>query len=110
MTCWLERGIHYWEGSERPEAIAIQVPPRPSADHIWDGTQWQDNSKYYWDFDAVNYCWFLRSPEEIAVIDAKLQKVEEDQVLFSPDIIRAFKTRLEVVEAKVAALEIRSNK
>ena len=42
MKYWLEDGWHYWEGDPRPEAKnVIEVPQRPSSDHIWNGTGWE---------------------------------------------------------------------
>lgn len=73
-TCWLEKGCHYWEGPEKPGAIAIEVPQRPTPQHVWDGIRWQDDSLGHYVYDKPNYCFVLRPQAEIDAISAEIAK------------------------------------
>jgi exoribonuclease II len=116
INCWLEQGVHYWEGTEKPQALAIKVPPRPSARHVWDGSQWQDNTNGIYFYDKPNFRWALKSAEEIAAINAELTKkrvLEENLILvkfakillLELDAIRAGQVRPQAVKDFIDAVK-----
>jgi len=38
----VNNGYHYWEGAPKPLApVVIEVPRRPSPDHVWNGSAWE---------------------------------------------------------------------
>ena len=84
MGYYLEDGWHYWEGDPRPEAKnVIEVPQRPSPDHIWDGKEW------------------IITEEK----QAELDKMAEDKEIIdnTADLIRDLQARVAELEAKISA-------
>ena len=81
MGFYLEIGLYYWEGKPKPEADAIEVPQRPNALCIWDGTKWQDNSRQHYIYNKENKCFELRPQAEIDVVEIILKEAEGHAVI-----------------------------
>ena len=79
MAFYLEKGIYYWEGSERKGADAIEVPQRPSPNHVWDGSTWQDNSREQYEYDKANKRFNKKSQADIDAAEARLKAIEHKE-------------------------------
>ncbi len=77
---WLEKGYYYYEG-ERPWVSAVQVPRRPSEDHVWDGAAWQDNVLGLYYYDKPNFVWAKKPDSELSAETIKARTLAENMVL-----------------------------
>jgi len=83
MKYWLEKGWHYWEGPERPGADAIEISQRLNDNNVWDGNQWQDNSREHYIYDVTIPGFKLKEQIEIDKTEIQLNEVEAEKLVLN---------------------------